>query len=92
MDESLVSLGGVGTDGVASATLSAADVQAQFNPAFGADGAGSIGYSLALTGTNVVSACMRSIQPRPTGRVPPSCSIRWVTSSPAAPVGWTTSP
>ncbi|WP_193758631.1 DUF5801 repeats-in-toxin domain-containing protein [Aeromonas hydrophila] len=38
MDESLVSLGGVGTDGVASATLSAADVQAQFNPAFGADG------------------------------------------------------
>ncbi|WP_438834768.1 DUF5801 repeats-in-toxin domain-containing protein [Aeromonas hydrophila] len=55
VDESLVSLGGVGTDGVASATLSAADVQAQFNPAFGADGAGSIGYSLALTGTNVVS-------------------------------------
>ncbi|WP_127908140.1 DUF5801 repeats-in-toxin domain-containing protein [Aeromonas hydrophila] len=35
VDESLVSLGGVGTDGVASATLSAADVQAQFNPAFG---------------------------------------------------------
>ncbi|MBC8687120.1 retention module-containing protein [Aeromonas hydrophila] len=55
VDESLVSLGGVGTDGVASATLSAANVQAQFNPAFGADGAGSIGYSLALTGTNVAS-------------------------------------
>ncbi len=55
VDESLVSLGGVGTDGVASATLSAADVQAQFNPAFGADGAGSIGYSLALTGSNVAS-------------------------------------
>ncbi|WP_404833754.1 DUF5801 repeats-in-toxin domain-containing protein [Aeromonas hydrophila] len=55
VDESLVSLGSVGTDGVASATLSAANVQAQFNPAFGADGAGSIGYSLALTGTNVAS-------------------------------------
>ncbi len=55
VDESLVSLGGAGTDGVASASLSAADVQAQFNPAFGADGAGSIGYSLALTGSNVAS-------------------------------------
>ncbi|WP_270658708.1 retention module-containing protein [Aeromonas sp. Y301-2] len=55
VDESLASLGGVGSDGVASATLSAATVQAQFNPAFGADGAGSIGYSLALTGTNVAS-------------------------------------
>ncbi|WAG17242.1 retention module-containing protein [Aeromonas hydrophila] len=55
VDESLVNLGGVGSDGVASATLSAANVQAQFNPAFGADGAGSIGYSLALTGTNVAS-------------------------------------
>ncbi|WP_429074255.1 DUF5801 repeats-in-toxin domain-containing protein [Aeromonas veronii] len=55
VDESLVSLGGVGGDGVASVTLSAANVQAQFNPAFGADGAGSIGYSLALTGSDVVS-------------------------------------
>ncbi|WP_254924815.1 retention module-containing protein [Aeromonas sp. A35_P] len=55
VDESLVSLGGVGGDGVASANLSAADVQAQFNPAFGADGAGSIGYSLALSGSNVAS-------------------------------------
>ncbi len=55
VDESLVSLGGAGTDGVASASLSAANVQAQFNPAFGADGAGSIGYSLALTGSNVAS-------------------------------------
>ncbi|WP_323083724.1 retention module-containing protein, partial [Aeromonas jandaei] len=55
VDESLVSLGGVGGDGVASASLSAADVQAQFNPAFGADGQGSIGYSLALTGSNVAS-------------------------------------
>ncbi|WP_256042632.1 retention module-containing protein [Aeromonas hydrophila] len=55
VDESLVSLGGAGTDGVASATLSAANVQAQFNPAFGADGAGSIGYSLALSGSNVAS-------------------------------------
>ncbi|MFQ2263929.1 DUF5801 repeats-in-toxin domain-containing protein, partial [Aeromonas dhakensis] len=55
VDESLVSLGGVGGDGVASASLSAANVQAQFNPAFGADGAGSIGYSLALSGSNVAS-------------------------------------
>ncbi|WP_244463611.1 retention module-containing protein [Aeromonas bestiarum] len=55
VDESLVSLGGAGNDGVASASLSAASVQAQFNPAFGADGAGTIGYSLALTGSNVVS-------------------------------------
>ncbi|WP_193758529.1 DUF5801 repeats-in-toxin domain-containing protein [Aeromonas hydrophila] len=84
VDESLVSLGGVGTDGVASATLSAADVQAQFNPAFGADGAGSIGYSLALTGTNVVSGLYAVDPAAANGRVPPSCSIRWVTSSPAA--------
>ncbi|MGY3896452.1 DUF5801 repeats-in-toxin domain-containing protein [Aeromonas enterica] len=55
VDESLVSLGGAGSDGVASASLSAANVQAQFNPAFGADGAGSIGYNLALSGSNVVS-------------------------------------
>ncbi|MFM5656018.1 DUF5801 repeats-in-toxin domain-containing protein [Aeromonas veronii] len=55
VDESLASLGGVGGDGVASATLSGANVQAQFNPAFGADGQGSIGYSLALTGSNVAS-------------------------------------
>ncbi|MGL4795010.1 MAG: DUF5801 repeats-in-toxin domain-containing protein, partial [Aeromonas jandaei] len=55
VDESLASLGGVGGDGVASASLSAADVQAQFAPAFGADGQGSIGYSLALTGSNVAS-------------------------------------
>ncbi|EKP0297148.1 retention module-containing protein, partial [Aeromonas veronii] len=55
VDESLASLDGVGSDGVASATLSAADVQAQFAPAFGADGKGSIGYSLALTGSNVAS-------------------------------------
>ncbi|MBA2080686.1 hypothetical protein B1J97_02530 [Aeromonas veronii] len=55
VDESLASLGGVGGDGVASATLSGANVQAQFNPAFGADGQGSIGYRLALTGSNVAS-------------------------------------
>ncbi|POG21638.1 hypothetical protein C2855_19585, partial [Aeromonas bestiarum] len=55
VDESLAALGGAGNDGVASASLSAASVQAQFNPAFGADGAGTIGYSLALTGSNVAS-------------------------------------
>nr|WP_272906297.1 DUF5801 repeats-in-toxin domain-containing protein [Aeromonas jandaei] len=35
--------------------MSAADVQAQFAPAFGADGQGSIGYSLALSGSDVAS-------------------------------------
>ncbi|MFQ1913892.1 DUF5801 repeats-in-toxin domain-containing protein [Aeromonas veronii] len=40
---------------MASASLSAGDVQAQFVSAFGADGKGSIGYSLALTGSDVVS-------------------------------------
>ncbi|WP_249316138.1 DUF5801 repeats-in-toxin domain-containing protein, partial [Aeromonas jandaei] len=55
VDESLVSLDGAGSDGVASASLSAGDVEAQFAPAFGADGKGSIGYSLALTGSNVAS-------------------------------------
>ncbi|MBM0491436.1 retention module-containing protein [Aeromonas jandaei] len=55
VDESLVSLGGAGSDGVASAILSAADVEAQFAPAFGADGQGSIGYSLALSGSDVAS-------------------------------------
>ncbi|WP_447780040.1 retention module-containing protein [Aeromonas veronii] len=55
VDESLASLGGVGGDGVASASLSAADVQALFAPAFGADGQGSIGYSLALSGSDVAS-------------------------------------
>ncbi len=54
MDESLVSLGGVGTDGVASATLSAATCRLSSTRPSGR-WAGSIGYSLALTGTNVVS-------------------------------------
>ncbi|WP_050716768.1 retention module-containing protein [Aeromonas tecta] len=55
VDESLPALGGAYNDGIASATLAAATVQAQFSHAFGADGAGSIGYSLALSGGNVVS-------------------------------------
>ncbi|MFP7409094.1 DUF5801 repeats-in-toxin domain-containing protein [Aeromonas veronii] len=55
VDESLTSLDGVDGDGVASASLSAGDVQAQFVSALGADGKGSIGYSLALTGSDVVS-------------------------------------
>ncbi|MGY4109227.1 retention module-containing protein, partial [Aeromonas encheleia] len=55
VDESVPQLGGVGGDGIASATLTAALVQAQFSHAFGADGAGSIGYSLALSGNNVAS-------------------------------------
>ncbi|WP_429102106.1 retention module-containing protein, partial [Aeromonas rivipollensis] len=55
VDESLPALGGVGGDGIVSATLAAATVQAQFSHAFGADGAGSIGYNLALTGSNVAS-------------------------------------
>ncbi|WP_043133730.1 DUF5801 repeats-in-toxin domain-containing protein, partial [Aeromonas media] len=55
VDESLPALGGVGGDGIVSATLAAATVQAQFSHAFGADGAGSIGYNLALNGSNVAS-------------------------------------
>ncbi|WP_326490132.1 DUF5801 repeats-in-toxin domain-containing protein, partial [Aeromonas rivipollensis] len=55
VDESLPALGGVGGDGIVSATLAAATVQAQFSNAFGADGAGNIGYNLALTGSNVAS-------------------------------------
>ncbi|WP_434662899.1 retention module-containing protein [Aeromonas sp. NJAU223] len=55
VDESLPALGGVYSDGVASATLAAAAVQGQFNAAFGADGAGSIGYSLSLSGSDVAS-------------------------------------
>ncbi|MDM5087295.1 DUF5801 domain-containing protein, partial [Aeromonas rivipollensis] len=55
VDESLPALGGVGGDGIVSATLAAATVQAQFSHAFGADGAGNIGYNLALNGSNVAS-------------------------------------
>ena len=55
VDESLVTLGGAGSDGVAAATLSAAMVGAQFSPQFGADGAGSISYSLALSASGVAS-------------------------------------
>ncbi|MCY9836526.1 retention module-containing protein, partial [Aeromonas media] len=55
VDESLPALDGAGSDGIGSATLAAAVVQAQFSHAFGADGAGSIGYNLALSGSNVAS-------------------------------------
>ncbi|MGE6225634.1 retention module-containing protein, partial [Aeromonas media] len=55
VDESLPALGGVGGDGIASAVLSGAAVQSQFTHAFGADGAGNIGYNLALSGSNVAS-------------------------------------
>jgi VCBS repeat-containing protein len=58
VDESLESLGGIQGDGIASATLSAATVQAQFSSQYGADGAGSAGggtYSLELSGANVSS-------------------------------------
>uniref|UniRef100_UPI00286F2461 retention module-containing protein n=1 Tax=Aeromonas aquatica TaxID=558964 RepID=UPI00286F2461 len=55
VDESLPALGGAYNDGIASATLTGAAVQSQFNPAYGADGVGSVGYSLALTGSNVAS-------------------------------------
>ncbi|WP_042866498.1 DUF5801 repeats-in-toxin domain-containing protein, partial [Aeromonas piscicola] len=68
VDESLAALGGAGSDGVASASLSAALVQAQFNPAFGADGAGTIGYSLALTGSNVVSGLFAVDPQAPAGQ------------------------
>ncbi|MGY3921450.1 retention module-containing protein, partial [Aeromonas eucrenophila] len=55
VDESLPQLGGADSDGVASVTLAASVVQAQFNHAFGADGTGSIGYNLVLNGNNVAS-------------------------------------
>ncbi|WP_303809069.1 retention module-containing protein, partial [Aeromonas rivipollensis] len=55
VDESLPALDGADSDGIGSATLAAAVVQAQFSHAFGADGAGNIGYNLALTGSNVAS-------------------------------------
>ncbi|MGN4935152.1 retention module-containing protein, partial [Aeromonas rivipollensis] len=55
VDESLPALDGAGSDGIASAVLSGAAVQSQFTHAFGADGAGNIGYNLALTGSNVAS-------------------------------------
>ncbi|MEG0010179.1 MAG: retention module-containing protein, partial [Aeromonas sp.] len=55
VDESLPQLGGADNDGIASVTLAAAVVQSQFSHAFGADGAGSIGYSLSLSGNNVAS-------------------------------------
>ncbi|WP_287146236.1 retention module-containing protein, partial [Aeromonas sp.] len=68
VDESLAALGGAGSDGVASASLSAAQVQAQFTPAFGADGAGTIGYSLALTGSNVASGLFAVDPQAPAGQ------------------------
>lgn len=55
VDESLPQLGGVDSDGIGSVTLTASVVQSQFNHAFGADGPGSIGYNLALNGSNVAS-------------------------------------
>ncbi|WP_281705787.1 retention module-containing protein [Aeromonas taiwanensis] len=55
VDESLPALGGADTDGVASATLQSATVQAQFASVYGADGAGTTGYALALSGSNVAS-------------------------------------
>ncbi|WP_300653700.1 retention module-containing protein, partial [Pseudomonas sp.] len=55
VDESLPELDGVQGDGIASATLAAVTVQAQFDSAYGADGAGSTAYSLALSGSNVAS-------------------------------------
>ncbi|NQD91988.1 retention module-containing protein, partial [Pseudomonas sp. CrR25] len=55
VDESLPAFGGVGGDGVASAVLSAAVVQAQFDSAYGADGPGTTAYSLVLNGDDVPS-------------------------------------
>nr|WP_269746780.1 DUF5801 repeats-in-toxin domain-containing protein [Aeromonas encheleia] len=65
VDESLPALGGVGGDGIASATLAAATVQAQFSHSFGSDGAGSISYSLALSGSNVASG-LYAVDPQAT--------------------------
>lgn len=65
VDESLPAFGGVGSDGVASAVLSAATVQAQFASAYGADGPGSTVYSLALDtgGTGTVGSGLYSVDP-----------------------------
>ncbi|SFI33789.1 T1SS-143 domain-containing protein/type I secretion C-terminal target domain (VC_A0849 subclass) [Pseudomonas guineae] len=72
VDESLASLGGAYADGVASAVLSAAVVQAQFNSVFGADGAaaGDAGtvYSLALSGANVPSGLFAVDASAPLGK------------------------
>ncbi|WP_415755436.1 retention module-containing protein [Pseudomonas leptonychotis] len=72
VDESLASLGGAYADGVASAVLSAAVVQAQFNSVFGADGAaaGNAGtvYSLALSGANVPSGLFAVDASAPLGK------------------------
>jgi len=51
VDESLAALGGAQGDGIASAILLGATVQAQFASVYGADGAGSTVYSLALSGS-----------------------------------------
>ncbi|WP_152987293.1 retention module-containing protein, partial [Pseudomonas sp. TTU2014-080ASC] len=54
LDESLASLGGTQGDGIATAVLSAAAVQAHFVTSFGADG-GSSTYGYELNGSNVAT-------------------------------------
>ena len=70
--ESLASLGGAYTDGIASAVLSAAVVQSQFDSEFGADGAaagddGTV-YSLELSGDDVPSGLFAVDASAPLGK------------------------
>ncbi|WP_339733268.1 retention module-containing protein, partial [uncultured Pseudomonas sp.] len=72
VDESLASLGGAYTDGIASAVLSAAVVQSQFDSEFGADGAaagddGTV-YSLELSGDDVPSGLFAVDASAPLGK------------------------
>src|SRR3989338_6644315 len=72
VDESLASLGGAYTHGIASAVLSAAVVQSQFDSASGADGAaagddGTV-YSLQLSGADVPSGLFAVDASAPLGK------------------------
>ncbi|WPC06717.1 retention module-containing protein [Pseudomonas benzenivorans] len=68
VDESLPAFGGVGGDGIATAVLSGALVQAQFDSSFGADGPGSTSYSLMLSGNGVPSGLFAVDASAPDGK------------------------
>ncbi|WP_439858923.1 retention module-containing protein [Pseudomonas sp. MBLB4136] len=68
VDESLPAFGGVGGDGIATAVLSGALVQAQFDSSYGADGPGTTSYSLALDGSGVPSGLFAVDASAPDGK------------------------
>ncbi|WP_439889384.1 DUF5801 repeats-in-toxin domain-containing protein [Pseudomonas sp. MBLB4123] len=68
VDESLPAFGGEGGDGKATAVLSAALVQAQFDSSFGADGPGTTSYSLVLDGDDVPSGLFAVDAAAPNGK------------------------